>query len=394
MSMKLLTEQAKWDNMKVKLTEGITGNRKTVTNVCLENTRKMLIESASIGSTNAGNIAALNKVMLPVIRRVMPGVISHEIMGVQPMQGPVAQIHTMRVQYAQTVPADGSGAIAGDEALSPFDIKRFYSGNEVVANPAGANTADLEGRIGNKLNIRILRETVTARSRRLSANYTIEAMQDAQSQHNMDIEAELMAVLAQEITAEIDQEMLFKLRTLAGAPAVTYNQAGVSGVAASVVDEHAALAVLVQQQANRVAQRTRRGQANWAVVGQNALTILQSARASGFARTTSGTFDAPTNTKFVGTLNENIKVYSDTYASENEAVLIGYKGQNETDAAAYYCPYIPLMSSTPVMDPNTGEFVVTFLSRYGYLELSNTANSLGNAADYLSRIGITGVRFF
>lgn len=391
---KILTEQNKWNNLKTKLTEGITGHRKTVTEACLENTRKMLVESATLGSTNAGNIAALNKVMLPVIRRVMPSVIAHELVGVQPMAGPVGQIHTLRVQYAQTVPTDGTGAIAGEEALSPFDIKRFYSGNENVADPAAARTADLEGRMGNQLNIRILKETVTAKSRRLSARWTIESMQDAQAMHNIDVEAELMGVLAQEITAEIDQEILGKLRTLAGAPAVTYDQASVSGVAASVVDEHAALAVLVQQQANRIAQRTRRGSANWAVVGQNALTILQSARASGFARTTNTTLEAPTNTKFVGTLNESIKVFVDTYATENEAVLIGYKGQNETDAAAFYCPYIPLMSSGSVMDPNTGEFVTTFLTRYGYLELTNTANSLGNAGDYVSRIGISNVRFF
>jgi hypothetical protein len=170
----------------------------------------------------------------------------------------------------------------------------------------------------------------------------------------------------------------------------------VSGTATYVGDEMAALAVMINQQANLIAARTRRGAANWAVVSPTALTILQSATTSSFARTTEGTFEAPTNTKFVGTLNSTMRVYVNQYASDGEAVLIGYKGPTETDAAAYYCPYIPLMSVGPVMDPQTFEPVVSFMTRYGYLELTNTANSFGNAADYLSKVGIDSstLKFF
>ena len=203
------------------------------------------------------------------------------------------------------------------------------------------------------------------------------------------VEAEVMAALAQEITAEIDQEILTSLRALPGGVAATYDQAAVSGTATFVGDEHAALAVLINQQANLIAQRTRRGAANWAVVSSNTLTILQSATTSAFARTTEGTFEAPTNTKFVGTLNSSMKVYVDAYAPSSTAVLIGYKGSSETDAAAFYCPYIPLMSSGVVLDPATFEPTVGFLTRYGYKELTNTASSLGNAADYVATIGIT-----
>ena len=140
-----------------------------------------------------------------------------------------------------------------------------------------------------------------------------------------------------------------------------------------------------------VAARTRRGAAKWAVVSPTALTILQSATTSSFARTTEGTFEAPTNTKLAGTLNNAMKIYVDQFASDSTAVLLGYKGSSETDAAAFYCPYIPLMSVGPVMDPSTMEPVVSFMTRYGYVELTNTANSLGNAADYLSSVGIDAV---
>jgi hypothetical protein len=352
----------------------------------------MLRESATQGATQAGNIAVLNKVMLPLIRRVMPTVIANEIMGVQPMTGPVGQIHTLRVRYADTK----AGVTAGTEALSPFELAKAYAGNQDPLNPAAAQTAALEGRPGNRVGIQILKETVEAKSRKLSARWTFESAQDANAIHGIDIEAEIMQALAQEITVEIDQEMLQNLRSLVGPAPVTFDQGAVSGTATYVGDEHAALAVMINQQANLVAARTRRGAANWAVVSPTTLTILQSATTSSFARTTEGTFEAPTNTKFVGTLNSTMRVYVDQYAADDEGVLLGYKGDTETDAAAYYCPYIPLMSTGPVMDPDTFEPVVSFMTRYGYLELTNTANSFGNAADYLSKVGIntTNLQFF
>jgi hypothetical protein len=351
----------------------------------LENTRKYLAESATAGATSAGNVATLNRVILPVIRRVMPTVIANELVGVQPMTGPVGQIHTLRVRYSDTFSGGAGGSTtAGEEALSPFKIAEGYSG----ASPGKpASTAALEGVAGNKLSIQILKQTVEAKTRKLSARWTFEAAQDAQAQQGIDIEAEIMAALAQEITAEIDQEVIRSLFTLSST-VLTYDQAAVSGTATFVGDEHAALAVQINRAANLIAQRTRRGAGNWAVVSPTVLTLLQSATTSAFARTTEGTFEAPTNTKFVGTLNSAMKVYVNAYA-ENDKVLIGYKGSSESDAAAFYCPYIPLMSSGVVLDPATFEPVVSFMTRYGYVELTNTASSLGNAGDYLATVDVT-----
>jgi hypothetical protein len=201
-----------------------------------------------------------------------------------------------------------------------------------------------------------------------------------------------MAALAQEITAEIDQEILASLRSLAPTEE-TFDQSTVSGTATFVGDEHAALAILINRTANKIASRTRRGAGNWAVVSPYALTILQSATTSAFARTTEGTFEAPTNTKFVGTLNSSMRVYVDAYAADTQSVLVGYKGSTETDAAAFYCPYIPLMSSGVILDPATFEPTVGFMTRYGYVELTNTASSLGNAADYLGEVVVQNVSF-
>ena len=383
--MENLFEGKNWDTTRETLLDGLEGNKRDVMSSVLENTKQALTESATAGASQAGNIATLNKVILPIIRRVMPTVIANEIIGVQPMTGPVGQIHTLRVRYADTV----GSTTAGSEALSPFDIAEAYSGD---GSAAPAATASLEGTGGNRMSIQVLKQTVEAKTRKLSARWTFEAAQDANAMHGLDVEAEIMAALAMEITAEIDQEILTSLGNLATGSA-SYDQTQATGTPTFVGDEHAALATMMNREANLIAQRTRRGAANWAVVSPAALTVLQSATTSAFARTTEGTFEAPTNTKFVGTLNGTMRIYVNTYASDATPVLLGYKGSGEIDAAAFYCPYVPLMSSGVVVDPGTFEPVVSFMTRYGYVELNNTASSLGNAADYVSKIAISNLSF-
>jgi len=402
MSQELL--ENRWSETKEALLEGLNGSRRSTMGVILENTRRHLAENATAGSTSSGNVATLNRVILPVIRRVMPTVIANELVGVQPMTGPVGQIHTLRVRYANNM-TDNSAAntntVAGDEALSPFKIAQAYSSASTVTAGVvqaaqntyqGANTAVLEGSGGRQISVQILKQAVEAKTRKLQARWTFEAAQDAQAMHGIDVEAEIMAALAQEITAEIDQEILLSLRSLA-ATEFTYNQATVSGTATFVGDEHAALAVLINRTANLIAQRTRRGAGNYAVVSPAALTVLQSATTSAFARTTEGTFEAPTNTKFVGTLNGTMRVFCDSYAGDATPVLVGYKGASETDAPAFYCPYVPLMSSGVVLDPSSFEPVVSFMTRYGYIELTNTASSFGNAGDYVGEIAVQNLSF-
>src|SRR6202167_4629791 len=172
--------ESNWQRKKDMLCEGhdlltnmdgsVSKTKKSTMAIVLENTRREmmtrhpLMETATAGGTSSGNIAILNKVILPVIRRVMPTVIANEIIGIQPMTGPVAQIHTLRVRYSD----NSSGVTPGTEALSPFDIARAYSGNENAALPMASATAVLEGRPGNRLDIQILKETVQAKTGLLS----------------------------------------------------------------------------------------------------------------------------------------------------------------------------------------------------------------------------------
>jgi len=396
----VITEKgnSKWLRIKEALMDGLPPKKAKIMDKCLENTRKdfvgrqkYLMENASASAVSTGNIATLNKVILPIIRRVLPNVIVNELVGVQPMPGPVAQIMTLRYVYGTT--SAGAGTIAGEEMLAPLhvrDLAASYSGNEVAATPAGALTAQLEGVPGNAVKLEMLKQVVEAKSRRLSARWTVEAQTDAQNQYGVDVEEELLAAVAQDITVEIDQEILRNLRALPPTPTVanTFDQSAVSGQATSVVDEFAALAVLIGREANRIAVRTRRGKGNWAVISPTILTVIESARASAFARTTEGSFDAPTNNKYVGTLNNSMRVYVDNYADDDTPVLIGYKGSSEVDAATFYTPYVPLTTHGVVTDPNTFELVTSFYTRYGYVEFVNSATSLGNSADYLGLVGI------
>jgi hypothetical protein len=208
MSQELL--ENRWSETKEALLEGLKGTRRSTMGVVLENTRKHLAENATAGSTGSGNIATLNRVILPVIRRVMPTVIANELVGVQPMTGPVGQIHTLRVRYANAMTDNSTAAtsvVAGEEALSPFKIAQAYSSATTVtagvvqaaqATYAGANTATLEGSGGRQISVQILKQTVEAKTRKLQARWTFEAAQDAQAMHGIDVEAEIMAALAQD----------------------------------------------------------------------------------------------------------------------------------------------------------------------------------------------------
>jgi len=396
--MNAIAPNAKWNRIKETLMQDLSPKQARVLDKVLENTRKdfvirqkILMENASAAAVTSGNIAVLNKVILPIIRRVLPNVIANEIVGVQPMQGPVSQIATLRYVYG-TTPASGF-PFAGQEAMTPLhiaDLAVAYSGNDIQDNPAAMATASLEGVPGNAMKLEILKKTVEAKTRRLSARWTVEGQADAQNMYGVDLEEELLQAVAQDLTVEIDQELLRSLRALPDSPtaANTFDQSAVSGQATTVVDEFAALAVLIGRQANLIATRTRRNKGNWAVVSPTALTILEAARASAFARTTEGNFDAPSNNKYVGKLNNSISLYCDTYADDDTPIIVGYKGDSEVDAATFYCPYVPLTTHGVVTDPNTFEMVTSFYTRYGYVEFTSTADSLGNSADYLGLVGV------
>lgn len=416
-----------WQETKEALLEGLTGSKKSVVSTLLENQKNHLMETAQPASANvAGDIANFQKIMIPMIRRVIPGTIGGDLVGMQPMTGPVGLVYSMRFAFAEAAdaPSTANDITAGDEAfVYNGKMKRFYSSANVgtagyppaltaaTSDGFASTTANYEGFGGKSMRLSILKQTVTAGSRALQARWTMEAMQDINAQHGLNLETELTAALAAEIAHEIDNEILTDLMSLASTTATYDFAAPPAGFAPNYIgDRYAELGILVNRMANEIGARTKRGPGNWLVGGHLITSILQSASKSVFAPAVSGTFDAPTGNRLVGTLNGQMKVYSynwgvnDNYdvlsgansaaGANGEDILIGYKGGNsELDSGYFYCPYIPLVSTGTVMDANTFMPATSLMTRYGKATFTNTATSLGNSADYYARILVKNVAF-
>lgn len=292
----------------------------------------------------ASNTATLSKIILPVIRRSFSELLINELVGVQAVSHSVENIHTLHVNDTTT-----------------------------------------------PLSIQIIKEVAGSRTRKLAARWTFEAAEQSKSLPTksmargignvVDLEAEIMAALSLDISAEVDQEFLRYLRGLAGEPDEVFDMQTTDDLKPSFVgDVHSCLAIQINRQAIKIAKDTRRGAGNKIVVSPTALTILASASSSAFEPST-GFGRKP----FVGTLT-NSNVYVDEYAPDNAPVLIGYKG-NEIDAGVFYAPFNLLLSSGVVIDPITFDPVITFLTRYGVVENKNPSNyykSVGINTDTLS----------
>lgn len=447
----LLTEQ--WGKTKETLLKDVPASKAAIVSTVLENQAKYLRETAAADVISTANFGNFQKIVLPMIRRIIPGTIATEIVGVQPMSGPTGLIFSLRLVYknAATTTESPAGDIAvNDEAFGntsstpPFagKMRRFYaggitppaSGGLYVApygvniggafTPAGSFTLassplsgeagdviDMESFGGRAMGIQVLRQAVEAKTRRLQAKWSIEAMQDLSSQHGLDLEAEITQALSAEIVHEIDNEIVTDLIRLAGSTE-TFDMTGVfTGTPHYVGDRHAVLGVLINKIANEIAAKTRRGAGNFIVVSPQVVSVLQSAAKSVFAPAVSGSFEGPNNTRLVGVMNGTIKVYSFLFnasfgavaaaspvpggaTASSDVVLVGYKGgPGETDSGYFYCPYIPLMTSNTVVDPATYNNQLAVLTRYGKATFTSSATSLANSADYYGKVVVNNLTF-
>lgn len=453
-----------WTEVKESLLEGLDAGKQEIVAPLLENQRKYILnETAAAGATTAGDIATLRKTLLPMIRRIIPGTIATEIVGVQPMSGPVSQVFSLRYKYEEAMthdparsPFGGYDIAAGDEAFgNAKPIRAFYSGTTGSAQDAGAsgianaaaaegdidaatatgaawggtfaqntaamnfgsysvpvggsllggNGAHIEGSGGRKMSLEIISQAVEAGTRKLQAGWTIEAMQDMNSQHGLDLESEITKAVSAEIVQEIDAEIIGDLLALAGTVR-TYDYASTAAPTYTphfAGDRYANLGVVINAVANEIARKTRRGAGNFIVVSPMIVSALQSATKSVFAPAVEGNFKGPNNTMLVGTLNGSIKVYSYLWNQAQpgssaplgaDQILVGYKGGNgETDAGYFYAPYIPLMSSGVVVNPVTFQPVISLMTRYARVAFTDPTSSLGNSADYYGKVNITNLEF-
>jgi len=460
MDITQLTTQ--WHETKGCLLEGLTSSQAEIVDRVLENQRELLLnETAASGSTGAADISGFRKIVIPMIRRIIPGTIATELVGVQPMSSAVGQVYSLRYKYAEALDAAtngtnnpfGTGAeadfAAGTEAFgNAKPIRQFYSGATDAAQGAGASTpgaggaypgmagvagpaqgggwgttpaisdfdryargvggagTDIEGSGGRRMTLEVVTQVIEARTRKLQSSWTIEAMQDMKNGHNMSIETEMTRALSAEIVQEVDAEIISDLLGLAGTVAdYDASTAGTGTYTPTFIgDRFANLQSVLNYIGNEIARKTRRGAANFIVVSPMVVSILQSAAKSVFAPAIKGDFKGPNNTQLAGTLNGRVKVYSYLWNQANQwnglapnvsdPILLGYKGGNgETDTGYFYCPYVPIMSSGVVINPQTFQPVVSLMTRYGKTSFVNTATSLGNSADYYGKCTVTNTQF-
>lgn len=404
-----------WAEAKDTLLEGLPENKKKILAVALENQKAHLQETIGAGVQGQGAIGNFQKIVIPMIRRIIPGTIATELVGVQPMSGPVGLVYSMRFLFSDAMSTtaeasyEASADLSGGEEVwaNNSKTKRFYSSSDVgttgyppalTATTSGGVaglTSDMEAYGGRKMTLEVLKQTVTAGSRKLQARWTPEAMQDLNASHGLNLESELTSALSSAIVSEIDNEIINDLIALAGTTESFDMNGTFTGVPTWVGDRHAVLGTLVAKVANEIARKTRRGPANFMVVSPLVATVLQSASKSVFAPAVQGSFEGPNNTKLVGTLNGSIKVYTYIYHDQGtEPIVLGFKGGNgEMDAGYFYCPYIPLMSSGVVVDPQTFNPHVSLMTRYGKATFTSSTTSLGNSADYYGRINIANLAF-
>ena len=380
-----MNENQKWLQEKELMLEGLTGKRREVTSALLENEKKFLAETAAPGTTATGNIAQFQKIAMPLVRRVMPATAAMELVGVQPMNAPVGLVYTQRIRYSNA-PA-GSGITVNDErdGNTVYEKYSYIAAGEAYnasdARTAAQQTAALEAQGGNELNMELVKKTIEAKTRKLQAKWTREADQDARAMHTLDIEAEMVASLSDEVIRELDKELFEHLTNLAGTvKSFDFTQA--DGRFAS--EKFTALSIGFSDLSNQIAVKIKKGGATWMVVSPDVLTAMRHANNGSFTPASAASDTNFSQTLFVGTFNTSIKVYVDITAAAN-TVLMGYKGSSELDTGLIYSPYIPVMVSPTITDPDSYDPRLSVMTRYALTDFTDTADSLGNSSDYYAR---------
>lgn len=399
-----MTKELNWGEQKTELLSGLDKRRARITEACLEaahndqvKTGGQILTEGGIpaGATGSYSFSRFDKLLMPLIRRVTPALFAMDLVGVQPLSMPVGMVRTLRFTYGDNVYASGTSGpyavIAGTEA----DGTVVYNNYSLIAvgeayNASNSRTPDqitaaLESQAGDTMKMNIVKQTVTAQTRKLSSTWSIEADQDAKALDGVDIENEMVIELASEIAREKDRELLGIINGLAGT-VQTFDFSQADG--RFYAERLSALTVGFSNLSNQIGVATLIGGANWMVISPNVLVGLRNANNGSFAPASA---DAVLmNNAFVGTFNGVIKVYMDKYAV-SDYVLLGNKGMSEMATGLIYCPYIELAKSGIVIDPTTMDPVMSVMSRYAYATFTDPSQSLGNSAAYFGRASIANL---
>ena len=415
--------------------------KRAVTTVILENQEKAVREDASFISeaaptSNTTSASNWDPVLISLVRRAMPNLIAYDVCGVQPMTGPTGLIFAMRSRYSTN---------SGTEALYNEANTEFSSDNATTDNPtasgdaqAGTNPAILNDSpsagtyttssgmttagaeaLGDastnafaQMAFSIDKVTVTARSRALKAEYTMELAQDLKAIHGLDAETELANILSSEILAEINREVVRSIYGHAKAGAqVNTTTAGIFDLDTDSngrwsVEKFKGLLYQLERDANAIGQQTRRGKGNIIICSADVASALQMAGVLDYAPALSTNLNVDdTGNTFAGVLNGKFKVYVDPYSanvSASQFYVAGYKGSSPYDSGLFYCPYVPLQMVRAVGQDNF-QPKIGFKTRYGMVQnpfattrgtgVLDTSGAVG-AADqnmYYRRVKVTNI---
>ena len=407
--------QEKWNPvLEADGVDNIKDNyRKAVTAVLLENQEKFLREEAGVlteaaptmsagtggftaGSTATGPVAGFDPVLISLIRRSMPKLIAYDIAGVQPMTGPTGFIFAMRSRYgtnrtggAEAFFNEADTEFSGENAASDLGRTAQSGSNPGLLNDSGTyNTSEgmptaeseaLGDAAGNQfaeMNFSIEKVTVTAKSRALKAEYSLELAQDLKAVHGLDAESELANILSTEVLAEINREVVRSVYKVARPGA--QNNTATAGIFDLDVDSNGRWSVekfkgllfQIERDMNAIGHETRRGKGNILICSADVASALSMAGVLDYTPALAGNSNLlpdDNSSTLAGTLNGRIKVYVDPYSanvSDRHYYVGGYKGSSAYDAGIFYCPYVPLQMVRAV-GQDTFQPKIGFKTRYG-----------------------------
>jgi len=380
--------------------------RKQVTAVLLENQEKALMEEKAMlteaapanNSVSTDGIDRYDPILIGLVRRAMPNLIAYDIAGVQPMTGPTGLIFAMRSLYGNNRTEGATTEALFNEANTGFSASAFQkAGNaatvgtgQVGNNPvdAGYNTVpgmtaalgealgDADDNSFGQMSFSIDKTTVTAKTRALKAEYTLELAQDLKAVHGLDAETELSNILSQEIMFEINREVVRRIYLVAkaGSPATavpgTFNL-DVDSNGRWSVERFKGLLYNIERDCNNIGQDTRRGKGNFVLCSSDVASALAMAGVLDYAPALQPNLNVDdTGNTFAGVINGKLKVYIDPYSANlstaNQFYLAGYRGTSPYDAGIFYCPYVPLQMVRAV-DPQSFQPKIGFKTRYGMI---------------------------
>jgi len=374
--------------------------RAGVTAQLLENTAVSLKEQNLMEVNSTGNIPTstvggqFDPILISLVRRSMPNLIAFDVAGVQAMKSPTGLIFALQPKYSPGASSESDAFVTGLTGANAIQTS-FSSGGAKGFTGTGISTATGESTVSGEMGFDIVRTSVVAKTRQLKSGYTLELAQDLKAVHGLDAETELANILTTEILAEINREVIGTINAAAQSAGSFSLVTDADGRWA--VEKFKSLAFKLEQEANTIAKRTRRGKGNIIICSSNVASALAASGQLDYAPGLSTKLNVDdTGNTFAGVLNGRLKVYVDPYAT-TDYVTIGFRGTNQYDAGLFYCPYVPLQMVRAV-DPTTFQPAIAFKTRYGivanpFVEAYDaTYKGLSNATNpYYRTLSVSGI---